>query len=659
MGAKAEASPVPHVLAWHGAMWQTGRMFIRISRRAGLWRRTHVVRRALAVAVVAGVALLVRMASQGFPERWVAWLSHALSTESYLVDLEDVAFGFRRGLTVGRGRMSPADPAEPPMLLLENAALEFRWHWGMPSLDWVRGIDVRHLTLASLPRRRGGRRAALPAFDSVTVRCGEADILGTVFRNVGAVVTSAGEQLEIERIRCDLSPPRFPAEVMHGEFTFGVTDGTVQGAANGDMNPVRLVPLLHACGLSSLPAILERFEFPAAPASVRIRVDYAPSAAQRRLEAAISAEACLYRTVPLMSARAAITAEGQQEWDLVRIDQLTLDRPEGTARGMLLFDLRRHGMEFTANSTFDPKHLAGIIGLFHDASWDPWKFGTPTEIAAKGYVAFDGSEQSTTLDGRARAPSLQYKNFRARSVDAEFAVSPGRCTIGKLTASAYGGTLEARSEFEWFPDAPSRFSTALELQKSRLGPVLAALTGRDPGEPGTLDLGLEVAGNLSTNTLRTLHGTGKVQVREAHLYRMPLFAGFTDFMARNVPGLDFVLSQNDVNAAFAIQDYGLQFSKLQVEGSVFSIQGQGAYWFSDTLDIGVRINLLKQRTWLGRVLKVALFPVSKLFELELTGTLATPKWSPTTLALRSRRKATQEQRGLAPDPIPAGEGAAP
>jgi len=123
-----------------------------------------------------------------------------------------------------------------------------------------------------------------------------------------------------------------------------------------------------------------------------------------------------------------------------------------------------------------------------------------------------------------------------------------------------------------------------------------------------------------------------------------------------VPGVDFILSQNNLNATYRIDDGGIQFSELTIEGNIFSIIANGNYWFDDGLDFGVRVGLLRQRTFLGRILRVVLFPVSKLFELEVTGSLDNPSWSPTTLTLRRRRERTRDGTGeFAPATIETAE----
>lgn len=577
-------------------------------------------------------------------------LSEALSTPEYLVDLEDVTFSLRRGLSADRVRVAPATPGEPVLLAMDGATLHFALRPGEPLLRWVHGVDVQRVVLSALPRRSPSGRAALPTFGPVRMRCSQADILGTSFRDVSALVECRDSRLAAKQLRGDLSPPRFPAEVVEGEFSFGLQDGDISGTVAGNLNLQRIVPLLRACHLTQLPMILMRFAFPAEPAMARLRLEYAPAERHRELEVSLSATSFLYRDVPLLSGSATLVAEGHDRWDVIHVRDLQVERPEGSGRGTLEFDLVRHGLQFSANSTLDPKHLFGIIGVFAESRIEGWKCGAPAEVAASGYHAFAGSEASTDIRGVTRLPALTVHKVRFDNVEAKFEIRPDRYVIPDFTATLYGGACTLTGTIHRTPPGERAFSLEGSLRGAGSKVIIETATGRTSDDPGAVDLTLSLTGNLTTNVLRTLRGGGHVRVRDAQIYRMPLFAGLTDFMVRNVPGVDFVVSQNDLDAEFTVADYGLQFPRLRIEGGVFSISGDGDYWFTDHLDVGVQIHLLKQRTWVGRVLKVALFPVSKLFEMEATGPLASPTWASTTLKLRGRRKATDAQRGVLPPP---------
>jgi len=188
------------------------------------------------------------------------------------------------------------------------------------------------------------------------------------------------------------------------------------------------------------------------------------------------------------------------------------------------------------------------------------------------------------------------------------------------------------------------------LQNVKSGPLFEAINGAvaNVEDPGRYTLEMRLAGAICTNILSSLSGEGKSSIDDALLYRFPLFAGLTDFLGRNVPGVNFLVAQTDMNTQFTISDGGIQFSKIKMQGNIFGVAMTGDYWFSDQLDFGVRVSFLQSVPLLRHIVKVVWWPVGKLFEMELKGTLENPVWSATTLSLRQRARLSEEDRGTTP-----------
>jgi hypothetical protein len=139
------------------------------------------------------------------------------------------------------------------------------------------------------------------------------------------------------------------------------------------------------------------------------------------------------------------------------------------------------------------------------------------------------------------------------------------------------------------------------------------------------------------------------------VFLFPLFGGLSRYLAGIVPGLDFVLRQTDLKTDFTIADGVVRMDRVLIEGDVFSLLGKGHYDLRDELDFDVQVALMKEHTLVAKVLRALTYPISKLFEFRLRGSLDDPRWYPvnfsTDLLERLGLKGTQ-------DPAPA-EGQAP
>ena len=71
-----------------------------------------------------GAAFLLRLASQGLPQRWVDALADAASTDRFALELEGVSVSLlRTELDVRRVRIFPKGVVHEAVLELQNAAL--------------------------------------------------------------------------------------------------------------------------------------------------------------------------------------------------------------------------------------------------------------------------------------------------------------------------------------------------------------------------------------------------------------------------------------------------------------------------------------------------------------------------------------------------------
>jgi hypothetical protein len=109
---------------------------------------------------------------------------------------------------------------------------------------------------------------------------------------------------------------------------------------------------------------------------------------------------------------------------------------------------------------------------------------------------------------------------------------------------------------------------------------------------------------------------------------LPIFGGLTAFLSKVVPGVDFVLGQNDFSADFELRDRSILSEHVAVEGGVFSLQGKGVCGFDGNLNYAVQVKLMREHPLFAKLIRLITWPLSKLFEFRLSGTVAKPEWYP-------------------------------
>ena len=110
---------------------------------------------------------------------------------------------------------------------------------------------------------------------------------------------------------------------------------------------------------------------------------------------------------------------------------------------------------------------------------------------------------------------------------------------------------------------------------------------------------------------------------------MKLFMGLTDYLAKNVPGVAGLVNQSQVSADYTITNGIIESDNIYIEGDVFTIKAWGKYDIpNDQLDFVVRLQLLRNDSFLAKLVRPVTFPFTKLLlEFKLTGSVDEPEWN--------------------------------
>lgn len=610
-----------------------------------------------------GVLVCLKAASTGLPRVLVDRLEECLSGEDFAVALEDVRFSPFGSASVDEVCFFEKGHAHHAMRL-SGVRVRYRWGWnGYPIPRPVR-LDVRKADIAALPFLSDDDEPSTASTDD-RLPVAEADVsiralrfLGTAAGRVRIHLRSDGRRLDFSNIHADISEPGAPPQVVRGDLTMEVSAPRawpgrpprprtiLAGRLSGQLVPATLNPTLERFGSESLPQIFSGFEFPVDPPRCDVLIEIRED--RRRITTDITAGRCLYNGVPILRLAGVVEVDGDaDDWTDVTVRGLEVARPEGHATGNLHFDFRRHGMELDATSTLDFAHLAKIADILPSVPWDSYETTGGNTATASGFIAFEEATEPSRLRGRLSAGAFSFRRrVPARNLAADLSIDGDDIRFSGIRATVYDGNFSASVRLWLDPDTDHQMlAVTSTVERASVGLINHDLFGGLEDDPGRADACLDaILDTDAEDPLRTATGNFSAKVRDARLFRTPLFAGFTDFLARNVPGVDLLVTQDDLDAKAVISDNGLHIRELRIEGPLLSVQGEGAYWFSDYLDLGVRVHLFRHRTIVGKTLRVLLYPVSKLFEMEATGPLRNPEWSPTTLTLSGRGKPTNEQK---------------
>ncbi|MBR0057149.1 MAG: hypothetical protein IJP66_07450, partial [Kiritimatiellae bacterium] len=488
------------------------------------------------------------------------------------VKVDGVSFSFpQMRLSADSVALFPKGGNQDAALSVTAAAIRLRPRSLRPSPEWIREVRLNSLefdadALSSLSGGPGGGEAELPAIAPIRFYIRRVSGIGLELRDLRGTLSSAGGVLGIDDASMSFHGRGEPDQTLRGRISVEPSAPSVEAFGAGLLDFSRLAPALRDLDCPGIAAELEKFEFPARPPQVGVRFYWNPPRQIRSLGLSIESGPMRYNGVRLSALSGEVCVGGGESWNRVDIDPLEARRPEGAASGFLSIDIGRGALSFDCASSLDPLHLAEMTGLVGPGSLPDVEFEGPADIRCSGTLGMgEGGEALTSVKVSASAPAATARGFRFSRIAVSGGVSGSVIDFPRISAQAMDGTLEG--SFRASGAGDGRTVSASLAASGVPQAQWAFLLGReaDAQAGGTLDMRAtydgplaELGGEVPTRG----RGTFSADIREARLFRIPLFAGLTDILAKYVPGVNFLVDQGEAHVRASIDDGRWNISSL-------------------------------------------------------------------------------------------------
>ncbi len=143
---------------------------------------------------------------------------------------------------------------------------------------------------------------------------------------------------------------------------------------------------------------------------------------------------------------------------------------------------------------------------------------------------------------------------------------------------------------------------------------------------------VRLSGPLETNALARLEGAGHLESHNGRLAQMKLFAGFTEYLAKHVPGVSGLVDLSRSSVDFTLKDGSFHASKIVIEGALVSVQATGVYDIvKDKLDFRARVTMTRNDSLLAKLATPITWPFANLakvlLDFSIQGSLDAPTWT--------------------------------
>jgi hypothetical protein len=276
-------------------------------------------------------------------------------------------------------------------------------------------------------------------------------------------------------------------------------------------------------------------------------------------------------------------------------------------------------------STADPRAVARAIGPKVGDVMAPYHFGLPCPARVNGYAPLRGTDDAD-LWFEAEGVPLELLKVKTSRVTGKIHWLGQTLVLTNLAGALYGGDADGFANFDFRPKAGADFEFIANVRNANVHLLATDLSSPTNHLEGVLS-GRFVMTSANSADWRTWNGYGQANLHDGLLWDVPIFGILSPVLNTFMPGLG---SSRATDAAAPLgMTNGVIFSEdLEIRSTMMRMQYAGTVDLKSRVNARVTAQLLRDTWVVGPLLSTALWPVSKLFEYKITGTLQQPQSDP-------------------------------
>jgi hypothetical protein len=278
-----------------------------------------------------------------------------------------------------------------------------------------------------------------------------------------------------------------------------------------------------------------------------------------------------------------------------------------------------------AFSTADPRAVARAIGPKAGEVMKRYRFGLPCPARVNGYAPLR-SVDDADLWFEAEGVPLEWLKVKASRVTGTIHWQGQTLILTNLTAAFYGGDANGVANFDFRSRAGADFEFIANVRNANVHLLATDLSSPTNHLEGVLS-GRFVMTSANSENWRTWNGYGQADLHDGLLWDVPIFGILSPVLNTVMPGLGSSRA-TDAATQFGMTNGVIYSDDLEIRSTMMRMQYAGTVDLQSRVNARVTAQLLRDTWVVGPLLSTALWPVSKLFEYKITGTLQQPKSEP-------------------------------
>lgn len=310
---------------------------------------------------------------------------------------------------------------------------------------------------------------------------------------------------------------------------------------------------------------------------------------------------------------------------LFRASDLTLERPEGKATlGQVFFSLEDQKLRLTnVTSHLDVAPVCRAIGPNVMEVMKDYQFALPPHVRLQGVIdtlkARKENEIQFWVDGQA----FSWKLFNIAKIKALVDWRRDTLDLKDVSTDFYDGRMTGEAHFDFRPDPGTEFNFGLHAESVDLSLLMRDIGSKTNRIEGRLNCDLNIT-NANTIDKFTWNGMGRGEMTNGLLWDIPFFAVISPALNTLIPGIANSRARQ-ATGSFVISNGVIYTQDLDIRANAMRMKSSGSVNFDKQLNARMEAELLRDTPAIGYLISKMFWPVTKLFEFKITGTLDKPK----------------------------------
>ena len=602
----------------------------------------------------------VRFSDISLPRSLIERITRKISSDDWLICFDSVKWSFPGRVSIKGVRLLNRRKGEAkPFLSAEDITLRLslsRFPW-----DAKRIVKSAVVTKLKMPRLPDGYyipdsiefpgstdfketdepvELEIPDIKSFNLTLIEPDILDlkaeSVFVND---VYARGNILSFDGIRV-VFPDRDEKMELTGSCELNIPRQRISGSVHGQARQNNIRPMLQALDISNSYQFVDAFTGVTTPVDAGCKFEVNLRNSDLRIFLDLNPTGGAYREVPLKSAQGNIDirvfVRDRYQNAQISVGPIDARIADGSYMTGSVFYENTNDIGFVTfrrvHSTTSLSNALAIADVLNDGTLDCLQPKKDTVITLDGIMAVDPACAATNhIDGTIAFSEGTFFGIPLMGVYTEFLLRGERVLFKNARASMpNGGEISGsgKIEFPGFVEQKAAFEMALKGKEVALVDALSSLGIESKDMHGKVSGFVEFGGPLSTSLVSRINGRASLSIDDGHLARVNIFAGLTDYLAKNVPGVSSLVDQSDAEIECTISNGVINATSIKISGDIFSIAGKGTYSIpEDKINIRAQVHIFKNNSIIGKLTSPLTWTFSKLLmEFKVYGSVKDPKW---------------------------------